>query len=126
MKLLCKQCYDIYHITTNSQLPITASFVGIKCSDTCICRKKTLSLLLQTAYNQGGKTMNATAIGKATVKVGVSSTADFKFLKELAKRMGWTFEQECRSGIDEAIDDLKAGSVHKAKDVDDLRTQLMK
>jgi len=48
-----------------------------------------------------------------------------RFLKELAKRMGWTFEHERRTELDEAIDDLKAGHVHKAKDVDDLMAQLL-
>ena len=70
--------------------------------------------------------MNTTALHKDTVRVGISSAADLKFLRELAKRMGWTFEHERRSGLDEAIDDFKAGHVHKAKDVDDLMAQLLK
>ena len=70
--------------------------------------------------------MNTTTIHKEMVKLGVSSVADLKFLKELAKRMGWSFEHERRTGLDEAIDDLKSGRVHKAKDVDELMTQLMK
>ncbi|WP_272818608.1 hypothetical protein [Phocaeicola oris] len=40
--------------------------------------------------------------------------------------MGWTFERERRTGLDDAIDDFKAGRVHKAKDVNDLMAQLMK
>lgn len=67
-----------------------------------------------------------TTIDKPTVRIGVSNMADLKFLKELAKRMGWTVEQKHRNGLDEAIEDLKAGRIHKAKNVDDLMAQLMK
>ena len=58
--------------------------------------------------------------------MGVSSISDIKFLKNLAKRMGWTFEHERRTELDEAIADLKAGRVHKTKNVDDLMAQLLK
>lgn len=68
----------------------------------------------------------STTIHKETITMGVSSISDIKFLKNLAKRMGWTFEHERRTGLDEAIEDLKAGHVHKAKDVKDLMAQLMK
>ena len=70
--------------------------------------------------------MNTTTVHKEMVKMGVSSISDIKFLKNLAKRMGWTFEYERRTGLDETIEDLKAGRVHKAKDVDDLMAQLLK
>ena len=70
--------------------------------------------------------MNTTTVHKEMVKMGVSSISDIKFLKNLAKRMGWTFEYERRTELDEAIEDLKAGRVHKAKDVDDLMAQLLK
>ena len=70
--------------------------------------------------------MNTTTIHKEMVKLGDSSVADLKFLKELAKRMGWTFEHTQRNGLDEAIEDFKAGHTHKAKNVDDLMAQLMK
>ncbi len=78
------------------------------------------------AVNKKYATMKTTAMHKETVRMGISSIADLNFLKELAKRMGWSFEHERRTGLDEAIDDLKSGRVHKAKDVDELMTQLMK
>ena len=56
--------------------------------------------------------MKTTAMHKETVRMGISSVADLNFLKELAKRMGWSFEHERRTGLDEAIDDLKSGRVH--------------
>ena len=69
--------------------------------------------------------MGTSTIHKEVVRMEVSNLSDLKFLKELAKRMGWSFEHERRSGLDEAIDDLKAGRIHNAKDVDDLMAQLM-
>lgn len=51
--------------------------------------------------------------------------ADLKILKELAKRMGWIFSTDKSAGLDEAIEDYKAGRVHKAKDTDDLMKQLL-
>lgn len=70
--------------------------------------------------------MKTTAVHKEIVRMGISNVADLNFLKELAKRMGWSFEHERRTELDEAIDDLKTGRVHKAKNVDDLMEQLMK
>ncbi|APW33277.1 hypothetical protein BWX39_11480 [Prevotella intermedia ATCC 25611 = DSM 20706] len=70
--------------------------------------------------------MKTTAVHKEIVRMGISNVADLNFLKELAKRMGWSFEHERRTELDQAIDDLKAGRVHKAKNVDDLMEQLMK
>jgi len=70
--------------------------------------------------------MKTTAVHKEIVRMGISNVADLNFLKELANRMGWSFEHERRTELDEAIDDLKAGRVHKAKNVDDLMEQLMK
>ena len=52
--------------------------------------------------------MGATTIHKEMIKMGVSSLSDIKFLKELAKRIEWTFEYERRTGLDAAIEDLKA------------------
>ncbi|MEL5895106.1 hypothetical protein AAE250_16630 [Bacteroides sp. GD17] len=53
--------------------------------------------------------------------------ADMRLFKELAKKMGWLVRtpDKCSSGLDEAIEDYKAGHVHQAKDVDDLMKQLM-
>lgn len=53
--------------------------------------------------------------------------ADLRLIKELAKKMGWLVRtpEKRSSGLDEAIEDHKAGHVHQAKDVDDLMEQLM-
>ena len=61
-----------------------------------------------------------------TIKMMLPEASDLHLLTELAARMGWVIEREKRTGLDEAIDDIKAGRVHKIKDVDDLMEQLMK
>ena len=54
--------------------------------------------------------------------------ADVKFFRELVKKMGWTMKKTSskqQSGLDKALEDVEAGRVYKAKDVDDLFNQLM-
>lgn len=34
---------------------------------------------------------------------------DFNLLKELAKKFGWVIQTEKKSGIEEALEDVKAG-----------------
>lgn len=50
--------------------------------------------------------------------------ADLKLFKELAKKMGWTITDK-KSGIEKAIEDVKTGHVHKAKDADELFKQIL-
>ena len=70
--------------------------------------------------------METTTHDGITIKMMLPEASDLHLLTELAARMGWVIEREKRTGLDEAIDDIKAGRVHKAKDVDDLMAQLMK
>ena len=49
---------------------------------------------------------------------------DLSFLRTLSKKMGWTIKRPRKSGIDRALDDIKAGRVYEAKSVDDLFDQL--
>ena len=51
---------------------------------------------------------------------------DLSFLRTLSKKMGWTIKRPRKSGIDRALDDIKAGRVYEAKSVDDLFDQLEK
>lgn len=46
------------------------------------------------------------------------------FLRTLAKKMGWTIKRERKSGIQQALDDVEAGRLYEAKNVDDLMEQL--
>ena len=45
---------------------------------------------------------------------------DFKLLKELANRFGWIIQTEKKCGIEEAMEDVKAGRVYHAKNAHDL------
>jgi len=51
---------------------------------------------------------------------------DLKLLKDLAKKFGWTIiPNKKKSGLEEGLDDIKAGRLHEYKDVDDLFNQLL-
>jgi len=52
---------------------------------------------------------------------------DLKFLKELAKKLGWTVKsaQKKKSAFEKSLDDIEAGRVYEAKDVDDLFQQCL-
>lgn len=50
--------------------------------------------------------------------------SDMSFLRTLSKKMGWKINRTRKSGIDRALDDIKAGRVFEAKSVDDLFDQL--
>ena len=52
--------------------------------------------------------MDTPALHRYVVKMGISNATDLKFLKELAKRMGWTFEHVRRTELDEAIEVMRA------------------
>lgn len=51
-------------------------------------------------------------------------STEVAFLRKLAKKMGWTLKHKRKSGIQQALDDVEAGRVFEAKDVEDLMTQL--
>lgn len=51
---------------------------------------------------------------------------DMSLLKTLSKKMGWTIKRKKKTGIEKALDDIKAGRVYEAKSVDDLFEQLEK
>ncbi len=52
--------------------------------------------------------------------------SDFNLLKTLSKKMGWTIKRKRKTGIERALDDVKAGRVYEAKSVNDLFEQLDK
>ena len=49
---------------------------------------------------------------------------DMALLKELAKKFGWNIGRK-KSGIEEGLEDIKAGRVYKAKDMEDLKKYLL-
>ena len=64
------------------------------------------------------------AINKITTTITIPQV-DFNLLKELAKKFGWVIQTEKKSGIEEAIEDVKAGRVYHAKDAHDLIKQCL-
>ena len=48
------------------------------------------------------------AINNITTTITVPQV-DFNLLKELAKKFGWVIQTEKKSGIEEALEDVKAG-----------------
>ena len=60
-----------------------------------------------------------------TVQYDARNTA-FKHLLQLIIDLGGKITKvEKKSGLDEAMDDLKAGRVHKTKDVKDMMKQIL-
>ena len=61
------------------------------------------------------------AINNITTTITVPQV-DFNLLKEL---FGWVIQTEKKSGIEEALEDVKAGRVYHAKDAHDLIKQCL-
>lgn len=51
-------------------------------------------------------------------------SAEVAFLRTLSKKMGWAMKRQRKSGIQQALEDVEAGRVYKAKSVEDLMAQL--
>lgn len=49
---------------------------------------------------------------------------DMALQKELAKKFGWSIGKK-KSGIEKGLEDIAAGRVYKAKDMDDLKRHLL-
>ena len=49
---------------------------------------------------------------------------DMDLLKELAKKFGWSIGKK-KSGIEKGLEDIAAGRVYKAKNMDDLKRHLL-
>ena len=64
------------------------------------------------------------AINNITTTITVPQV-DFNLLKELAKNFGWFIQTEKKSGIEEALEDVKAGRVYHAKVAHDLIKQCL-
>lgn len=50
--------------------------------------------------------------------------SDLGLLRTLSKKMGWSLKRQRKSGIEKALEDVKAGRVYEAKSVKDLFEQL--
>ena len=51
-------------------------------------------------------------------------TSDYHFISTLSRKMGWTIHRERKSGMDRAIEDVRAGRIYQADSVEDLMAQL--
>ena len=50
---------------------------------------------------------------------------EVRFARSLSHKMGWTIRKPRKSGIQQALEDVEAGRVYEAKDVDDLFRQCL-
>ncbi|MBR4778765.1 MAG: hypothetical protein IK011_02640 [Bacteroidaceae bacterium] len=50
--------------------------------------------------------------------------SDVHFIRSMSRKMGWTFKKSRKSGLQQSLDDVKAGRVYEAKSVEDLMAQL--
>lgn len=51
---------------------------------------------------------------------------DLKFFKSLIKKMGWVVHKQKKGLAEQSLEEISAGKVFKATDVDDLFNQLEK
>ncbi|MBQ8939208.1 MAG: hypothetical protein IJ047_03190 [Paludibacteraceae bacterium] len=51
-------------------------------------------------------------------------SCDLGLIRTLSQKMGWTLRRPRKGGLQKAIEDVRAGRVYEAKNVDDLLAQL--
>lgn len=66
--------------------------------------------------------METTAIQQQVNLIIPSS--DYNLVRTLSKKMGWTLHHPRKSGLQKAVEDVQAGRVFEAKNVDELLEQL--
>lgn len=64
------------------------------------------------------------AVNNITTTITIPQV-DFNLLKDLAKKFGWVIQTENKSGIEEALDDVKSGRVYHAENALDLIKQCL-
>ncbi len=65
--------------------------------------------------------MTSTSMERITLEI---PSFEVSFLRTLSKKMGWTMKRHRKSGIQQALEDVKKGRVYKAESVEDLMAQL--
>ena len=73
--------------------------------------------------NEQLKIMIMEAVAQRQIYLSIPQS-DYRFVSALSHKMGWTIHRERKSGLDRAIDDVRAGRVYQAESVDDLMAQL--
>lgn len=67
----------------------------------------------------------ATAAATPLRQVSISLPAsDYRLISTLSHKMGWKLHPQRKSGIEKALDDVRAGRVYEASSVSDLIAQL--
>lgn len=64
------------------------------------------------------------AVNNITTTITIPQV-DFNLLKDLAKKFGWVIQTENKSGIEEALDDVKSGRAYHAENAHDLIKQCL-
>lgn len=64
------------------------------------------------------------AVNNITTTITIPQV-DFNLLKDLAKKFGWVIQTENKSGIEEALDDVKSCRVYHAENAHDLIKQCL-
>ena len=64
-----------------------------------------------------------TVAGQRQVHLSIPSS-DYQLIKVMSHKMGWTIHRTRKSGLERAIEDVRAGRVYQAGSVDDLMAQL--
>ena len=64
------------------------------------------------------------AVNNITTTITIPQV-DFNLLKDLAKKFGWVIQTENKSGIEEALDDVKSGRDYHAENAHDLIKQCL-
>lgn len=64
------------------------------------------------------------AVNNITTTITIPQV-DFNLLKDLAKKFGWVIQTENKSGVEEALDDVKSVRVYHAENAHDLIKQCL-
>ena len=67
--------------------------------------------------------MEAVVVPQRQVHLSVPQR-DYHFIRTLSQKMGWTLHVPRKSGMQKAVEDVRAGRVYEAASVDDLLAQL--
>ena len=67
--------------------------------------------------------MEATAIQQRQVHLSIPSS-DYRFISAISHKMGWVIHKPRKSGLERAMEDVKAGRVYHADSIEDLMAQL--
>ena len=63
------------------------------------------------------------AISQRQVLLSIPSS-DYKLISTMSRKMGWTIHRQRKSGLERAIEDVRAGRVYQADSIEDLMAQL--